>query len=157
MSDSKKISAIIIGLCFILGGLYFSWQSVNLLKNYERAAGVVKAEKSVKIEDNSRRRNSNNYGNVKNYPVVVFNAKDGKEYMFMSKVSVNLFSPKVNDRVFVLYNPQNPIDAEISSFGTLWVLPISLFFAAALSFLPIIFQEQFNSIMALFFKTLKNN
>lgn len=161
MNDTQRLSAIVIGICLIIGGFFFTFQSVSLFKNYERAFGKVIAEKSVKIEDDRSRRSSNKYNNYRNYPVVVFNAKDGKEYKFTSKVQSGMFTPGVNDRTAVLYNPATPQDAEISSFFTLWALPLSLFFAAFLTFLPVLFERQFNalkdSVTASIFKVLKSN
>ena len=60
------------------------------------------------------------------YPVVEFKARDGKRRTVQLNEGSNPQSYEVGDEVTVLYEPENPNDARIKSFGSsalMWILP----------------------------------
>lgn len=60
------------------------------------------------------------------YPVVEFKARDGKRRTVQLNEGSNPQSHEVGDEVTVLYEPENPNDARIKSFGSsalMWILP----------------------------------
>ncbi|GAB4568668.1 MAG: hypothetical protein Fur0017_12210 [Anaerolineales bacterium] len=60
------------------------------------------------------------------YPVVEFKAEDGKRRTIQLNEGSNPPSHDVGDEVTILYEPENPNDARIKSFGSsalMWILP----------------------------------
>lgn len=60
------------------------------------------------------------------YPVVEFRAEDGKRRTVELNEGSNPPSQEVGDEVTILYEPENPSDARIKSFGSsalMWILP----------------------------------
>lgn len=60
------------------------------------------------------------------YPVVEFKARNGKRRTVQLNGGSNPQSHEVGDEVTVLYEPENPNDARIKSFGSsalMWILP----------------------------------
>ena len=60
------------------------------------------------------------------YPVVEFKAKDGKRRTVQLNEGSNPQSHEAGDEVTILYEPENPNDARIKSFGSsalMWILP----------------------------------
>ena len=60
------------------------------------------------------------------YPVVEFKARDGKRRTVQLTEGSNPQSNEVGDEVTILYEPENPNDARIKSFGSsalMWILP----------------------------------
>lgn len=60
------------------------------------------------------------------YPVVEFKARDGKRRTVQLNEGSNPQSHEVGNEVTVLYEPENPNDARIKSFGSsalMWILP----------------------------------
>jgi hypothetical protein len=84
-------------------------------------AGAAMAD-GVVIENvwssSSSSRSSGTY-----HPRVRFRA-NGREFVFVSSVGSSPASFRVNDAVQVYYNPENPDNARINSFGELWLLPL---------------------------------
>lgn len=56
------------------------------------------------------------------HPRVRFRA-DGRDFVFVSGVGSRAPSFQVNDAVRVFYDPKNPAEAKIDSFGELWMIP----------------------------------
>jgi hypothetical protein len=60
------------------------------------------------------------------YPVVEFTASDGRRRSVQVSEGASIPEYEVGDEVTVLYEPQNPLDVRIKSFGSsalMWVLP----------------------------------
>jgi hypothetical protein len=56
------------------------------------------------------------------HPRVRFHA-DGRDFVFVSGAGSSAPSFQVNDAVRVFYDPKNPAEAKIDSFGELWMVP----------------------------------
>ena len=63
-----------------------------------------------------------NVGRASGHPRVLFHA-DGRDFVFVSAVGSSPPSFQVNDTVRVFYDPKNPAEAKIDSFGELWMTP----------------------------------
>lgn len=57
-------------------------------------------------------------------PKVVYAIPDGRNYTYVSSNASNPPSFRVDEQVDILYDPKNPGNARIKSFGSLWLLPL---------------------------------
>ena len=57
-------------------------------------------------------------------PVFVYSTPDGQTHTVTSNAGANQPEFASGERIKVLYNPNNPNDASINSFGQLWFLPL---------------------------------
>ncbi len=112
MSIVKYIFSI-IGAGMLVG-TFFWFQHVESF-----IAESAKAEGKVTEVVRSRSSDSTTYK-----PVVQFNAPNGELIEFMSDTGSNPPSHTVGEKVEVLYLPDNPHDAKINSFFTLWFGPL---------------------------------
>jgi hypothetical protein len=58
------------------------------------------------------------------YPVVRFQARDGRTVEFESETGTSSFSQGPGEQVTVLYDPLKPQDARIKTFMMLWFAPL---------------------------------
>ena len=96
-----------------------AWSFVNTRTFVQRASageGVILA--------NVWRNGSNRSSGGAYYPRVRFRTGGGREYVFVSNYGSRRASFRVGERVQVLYSPDSPTTVRISSFGSLWVLPM---------------------------------
>jgi hypothetical protein len=102
-----------IGLLFIVVGAFVIGGTQRFLATSIEADGrIVDFREHQDIDDD-----------VPMYsPVVEFTAGDGQAYRFTSSSSSSSI-PKVGRQVAVLYNPEQPRDAKIKSWTSLWMLP----------------------------------
>jgi Protein of unknown function (DUF3592) len=103
--------------------------AARFVRGAERTTGTV-------IDLDSRTSD----GGLVHHPIVRFTAADGRTVEFTSS-SGSSSPPDVGDRVEVLYDPDDPQDAQLSGFFSLWLWPIALggvgiAFAAAGLFYP---------------------
>jgi len=87
----------------------------------ESAPGVVVDVVEQRYEDAETDNVSYYY-----YPVVEFKARDGNRRTVQLTEGSNPQSNEVGDEVTILYEPENPNDARIKSFGSsalMWILP----------------------------------
>jgi Protein of unknown function (DUF3592) len=68
-------------------------------------------------------RETDSEGRVTLYPVVRFTTADGRTVQFLSS-SGSSSPPEVGDSVDVLYDPDDPRDAQLSGFFDLWLFPL---------------------------------
>lgn len=76
-----------------------------------------------------RSRSSNSSSGTRNYtykPRVRYTAPDGKVVEFQSNVGSNPPSFAIGEQVKVLYDREDPTDARIDDFVSLWLLPLIL-------------------------------
>lgn len=60
------------------------------------------------------------------FPVIEFKTASGKTEQFKSRTSYARSTQRVGEEIAVLYDPLNPRRAEINSFLTLWIFPVSM-------------------------------
>lgn len=127
---------LLIFFIFLVFGLYFTYRSYQLVNSGNIAQGQVvgnEVEKSVctsETEDSS----CNTY-----YAVVQYKTETGDEYKFTS--SLGNPNPHTVGEVRVLYYPDNPEEAEIYDFQTLWLFPILLLSFSLVGFTIIILTK----------------
>jgi hypothetical protein len=96
----------------------------NILKisREEQAPGQV-------VEIVSRREYVNEQDRVVEefyYPVVIYVSSDGRPHRVQMSIGSSRPSHEVGDEVVVLYEPEEPLEARIQSFGSsalMWILP----------------------------------
>jgi Protein of unknown function (DUF3592) len=110
---------------FVVGVVLFA-RAAQFVADAEHATGTV--------IDLSRERDSD--GRVSLYPVVRFTTADGQTIEFVNPSTSNPPSETPGDRVAVLYDPDDPYDAQLSGFLHNWLPPTTFsafgaFFVAA--------------------------
>lgn len=127
---------LLIFFVFLVFGLFFSYRSYQLLNSGNIAQGQVvgnEVEKNVctgEAEDNS----CNTY-----HAIVQYKTEAGDEYKFTS--SLGIPNPHPIGEVRVLYYSDNPEEAEIYDFQSLWLFPILLLSFSIVGFTIIIFTK----------------
>jgi hypothetical protein len=102
-----------VGVALLLVGTVLLVRKVQFVTSAERATGTV--------IDVSREADSD--GEVTFYPVVAFTTADGSRIQFKSSTGSSPASHSTGDRVEVLYDSDDPSDAELSGFVDLWLGP----------------------------------
>ncbi|MFD2230056.1 DUF3592 domain-containing protein [Alkalimarinus sediminis] len=98
-----------IGLAMLVGMLFIYQSNQSFLATAHTAEGTI-------IDFvRSRSENSTTYA-----PVIAFYAQDGEETIFTSSSFSSPGKYSINEKVELLYQPANPIDAKINSFFSLW-------------------------------------
>ncbi|MBK9927526.1 MAG: DUF3592 domain-containing protein [Anaerolineales bacterium] len=100
-----------------------SFNNIRKVNREESASGVV-TDMTKRLEYDEQ--DFNRVVGETYYPVVEFTANDGKRRNV--QLSEGSFPPayEVGDEVTILYEPENPMDARIKSFGSsalMWILP----------------------------------
>lgn len=97
----------------MLVGAYFWYQSTaSFIDSAEEGSGTVVGLVRSGSDDVTYR------------PEVAFTTIEGEEVRFISTTGSSPPSYNVGDKVTVLYEPQNPINAEIKDFVSLWLGPL---------------------------------
>lgn len=117
----RKINMfLIIGILMAVGAGYFSWYQFNFVSHSVRAQGTVMDMISSK----------GSKGGYTYHPVVDFKTPDGTLIKFTSGVGSNPPEFNKNDRVNVLYPPENPNSAQIDTPVDIWMGPVVLWILA---------------------------
>ena len=126
MTKNKKNSAFfcaVFGLAFLLGAAYSLFNTVIFLRSstYVRGTVIELVRSETKRRPRDRTRPQIFYS-----PVVQFVSQNGVKIEFKSPVGSNppLFS--VGQEVEVLYHLQNPQNAKINEWYSLWSLSLCL-------------------------------
>ena len=110
----------LIGVGMLIGG-YYTWSSTNaFLQTATKAQGEVVNVVRERSSD-SDGRTSYSY-----YPEIKFRTSTNEEVIFKSSSGSNPPSYRTGESVEVLYDPQNPPNASINSFMSLWLGTIIL-------------------------------
>jgi len=122
-SAEKLIVRIFTGVAVVML-LVAGISTVSILKKLGREESVP----GVVVDVVKQRYVDAETDNVSYYyfPVVEFKARDGKRRTVQLNEGSNPQSHEVGDEVTVLYEPENPNDARIKSFGSsalMWILP----------------------------------
>jgi hypothetical protein len=121
-----KVGRLILGIFFALGvglliGSYFTVRHTrHFLQVAVSAPGVV-VENVLRESSNSRNEVSWSY-----YPRIHFQTAENLQIDFMGGTGSNPPSYSVNEPVTVLYDPQQPYNASLNSFFSLWGATIVL-------------------------------
>lgn len=115
--------AIAFGTLFTVIGLILAGVSISFLADAERAKGTVVA---LEWRSDSSGTSHKNRGNDEPaaYPVVEFTSADGTPRKFQSSTGSNPPSYDRGEQVEVLYRADDPEDARINGFVSLWLLPL---------------------------------
>ena len=105
---------VAIGVLALIWGAVDFARTVHFVRTAEHATGTV--------VDVSREVDSD--GDESFYPIVRFTTADGKEFQFKSNSGSNPASHSTGDEVDVLYDPDDPDDAQLSGFFDLWLFTI---------------------------------
>ena len=124
----SKVGIILISLLFLivgLGAIFFSYISFagsqKFIKNSISADGTVVDIVQQMEHSETNGQTTTNYTYA---PKISFTASDGKQYTFVSSTSSNPSPYHDGQIIKILYDPQNPNNAEINSFFDLWGLSI---------------------------------
>jgi hypothetical protein len=108
---------LIGGLALLIGGIWYVHAAVVFLDTTHKTAGTVlelKRERGVR-------------GMRQDHPIVRFVVPEtGREAVFKSKVGLWPSPFEVGEVVEVAYPPDDPRQAEINSFWTIWLPPLAL-------------------------------
>lgn len=124
----RIISGILLFQCIVVGGIgfYFYNTTNHFIGKSLHAQGTVIA--MLQSSDSLDRHPSISY-----YPKVTFKDNTGKITTFNSQISNNPPEYVKGDKVPVLYDPDNPGNARINQFSTLWLIPLICFMVAAVA------------------------
>lgn len=129
MSQGPRTVAIaggifgLVGVLLIGAAIVLVATTTRFLANAERTEGTVievNAKTSISRDADRRRRERTFW-----YPTVEFTAGGGDTFSFEG-TGANPPAYQVGDRVPVAYDPDNPSDARIASFGSAYLLPMIL-------------------------------
>jgi hypothetical protein len=112
---------LMIGGCFLMCGALLTWRSAALTFDSIRAQGEVVRHLERPGTDDKK---TPTYA-----PVVRFTLEDGRSIEFTSAYSSSRREYRRGDRVPVVYRPSTG-EAEIWSFGRLWLFPAASLTAA---------------------------
>lgn len=101
------------GLGFLIGGVFAFTSTQNFLDQSVSANGTV-IDLGLRYSGNSRVY----------YPIIKFTDESGQEIEFRSSFGSNPPAYQVGEKVSILYIPDNPDQARISSFISLWFLTL---------------------------------
>jgi hypothetical protein len=126
MKLAHLILTIGLGSCMLLGSVFLFFRTTVFVSRATATTGTVVEHKVVvssSSNNNGRRATTTSYR-----PVVQFQLPQGSTVRFESKTGDN--SPEnrpIGAEVPVLFNPNDPSDAEIDSISDIWFGPIFLF------------------------------
>jgi Protein of unknown function (DUF3592) len=105
------------GLAMFVGGIWLAREAEAFLETAQTTPGTVielKRERGVR-------------GMRRDHPIVRFVVLEtGREAVFKSKVGLWPSPFEVGEAVEVAYRPDDPREAEINSFWTIWLPPLGL-------------------------------
>lgn len=105
-----------IGVVLLVAAAVTSVLELRFLARAERAPGTV-----IDVS-----RHTDSEGTVTFRPVVRFTIETGETIEFVSSSGSSVASKSVGDQVEVLYDPDDPKDAELSDFFSVWGFPVIL-------------------------------
>lgn len=112
-----------LGAALLVGALALALNTRKFIASADRAQGTVVEMIPVRDKDD---------GSMTYKPVVEYTSKRGQKITFTSSFSSNPPSYSVGETVDVLYAPDEPLDARIDGFGSLWLGPLILSFIGAI-------------------------
>ncbi|WP_018915928.1 DUF3592 domain-containing protein [Vreelandella zhanjiangensis] len=141
-----KYLTLIVGLGLLIAAFYLYQSSSSFLD------GAVTTEGTVIELVRSRSEDSITYR-----PVVQFTSQNNSTIEFLSTTGSNPPSYSPGQRVEVMYDPSNPVDAKLKSFFSLWGAPLIVGGLGALFFLTGIAGFFVPGLHTRSYKALKDN
>lgn len=103
-----------IGAVSLVVGVVLAVRTAQFVAGAERATGTV-----IDLKEDY----SSSNGHYTYYPIVRFTTADGREIQFTSSSGSSPASESPGDEVEVLYESDDPHDAQISGFFHVWLWP----------------------------------
>ena len=122
--NSRKIGYTLFflaGLGVLIYAVYESAINLKLIFSGEKVTGVVDRFDSYTSTDSETRKTTTYYS-----PVIKFTDVNGVDRYFSPEGSYAYKSRKVGDKVKLLYNPNNPKQANIYSISRMFLRPLGL-------------------------------
>ncbi|WP_447957893.1 DUF3592 domain-containing protein [Vreelandella sp. EE7] len=110
-----KYLSLLVGLGLLVGAFFLYQSSAAFLDQAASAQGTVTELIRTRSEDSVTYR-----------PVVEFTAEGGAPVEFVSPAGSNPPGYSPGERVEVLYDPTNPVDARLTGFFSAWGAPLIL-------------------------------
>lgn len=121
---------VVIGVVILIASRWIATNAYEFTEHALRTQGTV-----VELQQAESKRSSNKRRSSVYYPIVTFSTSDGQNITFRESVGTNPPAYEQGETVDVLYLPDNPNDARIKDWLSLWLLPTVFFSFGALSFL----------------------
>lgn len=115
---------VVVGILLLSTSAFLGYSRFKFLENAIKSEGIV-----VKYEG-TLSSNSARIAKMMYAPVVSFNSSEGKSFEFESALSSNDKPYMLGERVTVVYDPSNPLNAEIYSFTRMWFLSLTVLFGS---------------------------
>jgi len=117
MKIIKIISTLfsIIGIGLLIASLFIFNHTRNFIKKSSSTTGTV-----IELLQ-ERSTSSGGSTSYAYYPWIRFETEDGRSIVFKSAVGSNPPSYRVGEEVSVLFDPDNPYNAKINSFFSVWL------------------------------------
>jgi hypothetical protein len=126
MKLTHLILTVGLGSCMLRGALFLFYRTIVFVNRATATTGTVIEHKVTVSSSNSNRGGSTTTTSYR--PVVQFQTPQGGRVRFVSKTGDNSPGKRpVGAEVPVLFNPNDPSDAEIHSFFDIWFGAIFLF------------------------------
>lgn len=111
--------AILVGiLLFAMGVAILIAGIISILKRRSQIANSLRADGQITSFATEMGRSG-----YLHYPVVEFTIPSGRSISFKSSVGSSRTGYSVGQQVKVLYDVRNPMEAEIDSLSSLWLVP----------------------------------
>jgi hypothetical protein len=104
-----SIALAAVGLLFVSVAVYFYWSTSNFLQSSAEAQGIVT---DIVLR-------GDHY-----YPGFEFSTPSSGDYTVHSSTGAHPTRFSVNERVTVVYEPNDPAQARIKEFWSLWLFPV---------------------------------
>ncbi|HEX9060963.1 MAG TPA: DUF3592 domain-containing protein [Clostridia bacterium] len=128
-----KQPSIVFKIFFVIGSIFILTGSVLIINQILFLNKACSAEGTV--IDMKMSKGKGHDKDTTFAPVVQFKLTEGENITFTSSVGSSPPQFKIGDSVKVLYNPDNPGNAEINSFLSLWFLQIIFLFIGMVFFI----------------------
>jgi hypothetical protein len=112
-----------VGLTLFLVGVVWGAKRFSLMREGVKTTGSVV---EVSQSDSTETRGTRTYKTTSYYPVVKFEAADGKSYRFRGSTGSAAPEYEPGTKVDVVYRRENPADAQIVDFEQFWLGPLAV-------------------------------
>lgn len=110
----------ILGILLLLGSLFMTYQQLNFVHQAQTTLAVVVDNKISSSKD------SNGKQSVTYCPIFQFSEAGGQRYSIRSHTCSRPARYAIGERVEVLYRPDDPNEARLNNFGSLYLAPLIL-------------------------------
>lgn len=133
-----KYILLTIGLTLLVGAIYIYLDKKNFLENAIITEGtVVDVIKTDYQQNYSRKYNIGKKNRFLFYPIISFTTLKGRQIKF--DPSLSSYTPsRIGEKFEIIYDPENPNDAKIKKYESVWAIPLAMSFFSFTSFLMIL-------------------